>query len=250
MRRILNPLIGVGVLVLVWQAAKWVWGTPKYILPSPADVWRSVGKNWVWLLESSWPTVQEIMLGFGISVAVGVPLAVILATFPKIEDVVYPVLVVTQTVPKVAIAPLFLIWFGFGMTPKILIAFLIAFFPIVVDTVVGLKSVPQDLHDLVASTGASWSRGLRTVSLPHALPSIFGGLKLAITFATIGAIVGEFVGTSEGLGYVIQIANGRLDTALVFAAVIILSVMGLLLFQVVSLIERISIPWHISQRSH
>ena len=133
------------------------------------------------------------------------------------------------------------------MLPKILIAFLISFFPIVIDTSVGLKSVPQDMLDLVASTGGSFWRSLRKVRLPHALPNIFGGLKLAITFATIGAIVGEFVGTSEGLGYVIQIANGRLQTSLVFAAVILLSIMGLLLYNIVVLLEKKLIPWHISQ---
>jgi NitT/TauT family transport system permease protein len=248
MKRLFNVLFGVVLVLAVWQASIWIFDFRSFILPSPADVWSATQRNWTWLLRETWPTLQAILMGFGLSVIMGVPLAILLASSRRLEDLVSPLLVFTQTVPKVAIAPLFLIWFGFGMTPKVLIAFLIAFFPIVIDSTVGLKSVPRDMQDLVSSTGASWGRGLIKARLPYALPHIFSGMKLAITFATIGAIVAEFVGTSEGLGYVIQIANGRLDTPLVFAAVIILSLLGLVLFQLIAWIERLAIPWHQSQQ--
>jgi NitT/TauT family transport system permease protein len=247
MKTLVNVLLGIVFVLVVWQGTIWLFDIQSFILPSPLDVWEATRENWRWLLEESWPTLQAIVLGFGLSVLVGLPLAILLASSRRLEELVNPILVFSQTVPKVAIAPLFLIWFGFGMTPKVVIAFLIAFFPIVVDSTVGLKSVPQDLEDLVASTGTSWRRALTKARLPYALPNIFSGMKLAITFATIGAVVAEFVGTSEGLGYVIQIANGRFNTPLVFAAVIVLSVMGLLLFQLVALAERLAIPWHASQ---
>ena len=247
MNKVIGSVSGVMLILAIWQVAEWIWNFEKYILPSPSEVWHAVQHDWRWLLESSWPTVQEIVLGFGLSVLIGLPLAIMLVASRRLEKLVYPTLVISQTMPMVAIAPLFLIWFGFGMTPKILIACIISFFPVVVASTVGLKSVPDDLHDLVASTGASWWLGLRRVRLLYALPSIFGGLKVAITLATIGAIVGEFVGTSEGLGYVIQFANGKLNTPLVFAAVMLLSAIGLTLFRVVSLIERLAIPWHSSQ---
>lgn len=244
---ITGNLMGIVLFLGSWQLLIWVFGMEKFVLPSPLSVMKIFLENWKMLLESAWPTLQEIVYGFSLSVCVGIPLAVIMVSYRRVEQLISPILIFSQTIPKVAIAPLFVIWFGFGMLPKILIAFLISFFPIVIDTSVGLKSVPQDMLDLVASTGGSFWRSLRKVRLPHALPNIFGGLKLAITFATIGAIVGEFVGTSEGLGYVIQIANGRLQTSLVFAAVILLSIMGLLLYNIVVLLEKKLIPWHISQ---
>ena len=241
---ILGNFIGVILFVAVWQALIWVFDLRKFVLPSPLLVMTSAFSNRGLLARSVWPTLQEIVLGFGLSALVGIPLAIVLVTFKKFEKIISPILIFSQTIPKVAIAPLFVIWFGFGMTPKILIAFLISFFPVVIDTSVGLKSVPSDLKDLAVSTGANYLKCLKKVYIPYALPNIFGGLKLAITFATIGAIVGEFVGTSEGLGYVIQVANGRLQTDLVFAAVILLSFIGLLLFNLVAALERISIPWH------
>lgn len=244
------PAVGFGAVLLVWIASIAMLDVRDFVLPGPLDVFDALVTNRSILLDATWPTLQEILLGFILAIGVAIPLAVALASSRRFSRIVYPVLVVSQTVPKVAIAPLFIVWFGFGMTPKILIAFLIAFFPIVVDTTIGLRAVPIELSDLARSTGGSRTATFFKIRLPYALPNIFGGLKIGITFATIGAIVGEFVGTDQGLGYVIQIANGRLNTALVFAAVLCLSVMGVLLYYLVDFVERISIPWHVSQRPH
>lgn len=247
MKNVYRTTVGLFVIMVIWQLADIVFQFKKFILPSPTEVYAATSKNWTWLLEESIPTLQEITIGFALSVIVGLPIAILLSSSRRLEQYINPILIISQTVPKVAIAPLFVIWFGFGMLPKIVIAFLIAFFPIVVDSTIGLKSVPQDLRDLVASTGASKWRALLSVKIPYAAPSIFGGLKLAMTFSTIGAIVGEFVGTSQGLGYIVIVANGRLDTPLVFSAVILLSIIGLLLYNLVSFLESKIIPWHVSQ---
>jgi NitT/TauT family transport system permease protein len=141
------------------------------------------------------------------------------------------------------------VWFGFGLTSKVIIAFLIAFFPIVVNTSAGMRSVPAEMLDLAHSTQASGFTILRKIRFPFALPNIFTGLKIGVTFAVIGAVVGEFVGSGNGLGYVLMTANGRLETSLLFAAIIVLVVMGLVLFLAVSMLERALIPWHVSQRN-
>lgn len=242
------PAVGFGAVLVVWIGAIAIFDVRDFVLPGPLDVLDALVTNRSILFEATWPTLQEILLGYALAIAVAIPLAVALSSSRRFSRVVYPVLVVSQTVPKVAIAPLFIVWFGFGLTPKIFIAFLIAFFPIVVDTTIGLRAVPIELHDLARSTGGSRNATFFKIRFPYALPNIFGGLKIGITFATIGAIVGEFVGTDQGLGYVIQIANGRLNTALVFAAVLCLSAMGVLLYYLVDFVERISIPWHVSQR--
>jgi NitT/TauT family transport system permease protein len=151
-------------------------------------------------------------------------------------------------VPKVAIAPLFVVWFGFGIIPKIISAFLLGFFPIVVSTVVGFKSVERDMLDLAHSMKATNLQIFMRISLPHALPSIFAGLKVSVTLAVVGAVVGEFVGSNSGIGYLLQIANGNFDLPLMFAALTVLSLIGLLLFAAVDLVERLMIPWHASHR--
>jgi len=160
-----------------------------------------------------------------------------------------PAVVMSQTVPKVAIAPILIIWLGFGMLPKIAITFLIAFFPIVISTAVGLKSVETDMLDLVRSMGSSKLKLLLRVRMPTALPHMFAGLKIAICLAVVGAIVGEFVGSDEGLGYLILVSAGALDGPMTWAALVLLVVMGVLLFATVGWIERLVIPWHVSIRA-
>jgi NitT/TauT family transport system permease protein len=227
------------LLLVAWQVIVVVGEVPRFILPSPTDIVQEMINRADILWKHGLVTLGEIVAGFALSVAIGIPLAVLISYSRVFERTIYPLLVSSQTIPKVAIAPLFIVWFGFGIMPKILITFLIAFFPIVIDTVVGLRSTPQEMFYLVRSMGASPWQTFWKVRLPNALPSIFGGLKVAITLAVVGAIVGEFVGADQGLGYLIQIANGNLDTRLLMGSIVVLALIGIALFLLIEWIERL-----------
>jgi len=233
------PGLTIVALLVVWEVVTIVGQVPVYLLPGPIAIVQEMFDSAESLWRHGLVTLGEILAGFGLSVLVGIPLAVLISYSRAFERTIYPLLVSSQTIPKVAIAPLFIVWFGFGLTPKILITFLIAFFPIVIDTVVGLRSTPIEMHYLVRSMGASPWQAFWKIRLPNALPSIFGGLKVAITLAVVGAIVGEFVGADQGLGYLIQIANGNLDTRLLMAAIVVLAVIGVILFLAIEWLERL-----------
>ncbi|HUZ51884.1 MAG TPA: ABC transporter permease [Streptosporangiaceae bacterium] len=233
---------------MLWQAAVVVFHVPGYLLPAPTTVVTTLLDDRGELLSQSIPTLIETLGGFALSVPVGLGLAVLIVASRPIEKAIYPLLVTSQVVPKVAIAPLFLVWFGLGLLPKILITFLIAFFPIVIESAVGLRSVPVEMLDLARSMGSSRSQVFWRFRFPYALPSIFGGLKVGITLSVIGSIVGEFVGADRGLGYLLTVASGQLDTALVFAAIFVLVVMGVVLYGVIDFAERAVVKWHPSVR--
>ncbi|MCC7276223.1 MAG: ABC transporter permease [Alphaproteobacteria bacterium] len=188
-------------------------------------------------------TLQTTMLGFGVSLAVSLPLAVAITASPAIANAVYPLLVVTQSVPKVALAPILVVVFGAGETSRVLVTFLVAFFPLVISIATGLLAVPPELVELGRSLKATRLQELFRIRLPYAVPFVFSGLKLSITFSVIGAVVGEFVAAERGLGYQILAATAFFRTPIAFGAVIILSAMGIILFQAVVLIERICFPW-------
>jgi len=196
------------------------------------------------LLEESIVTTVEIALGFAMSVAVGIPLALAIFLSPPFARSVYPLLVSSQAVPKVAVAPLFIVWFGLGLVPKVLIAFLIAFFPVVINTAMGLAALEREKIYLARSMGLGPVATFFKIQLPNALPSIFAGLKISITFAVVGAVVGEFVGGQGGLGYLLLIANGNMDTALLFAGIVALTLLGIVLFALIGLVERLMLPPH------
>jgi NitT/TauT family transport system permease protein len=235
--------------VLAWQLATYVFRIPSYLLPSPLAIAIDVAHRWPILLENTWITLIEIMAGFIISVAVGIPLAIVVTYSQTLDRAIYPLIVGSQTIPKVAIAPLLLAWFGFGLAPKVMIVALVAFFPIVVNSVVGLRSAtPQMLH-LARSMGASPIQVFWRFRLPQAMPSIFAGMKLAIVFSVIGAVVAEFVGAGSGLGYLIMIAGADFKIDRQFSAILVLSVLGMLLFWLAGWVERRLLPWHISVRA-
>jgi NitT/TauT family transport system permease protein len=235
--------------VLAWQLATYVFSIPSYLLPSPLAIAIDVAHRWPILLENTWITLIEIMAGFIISVAVGIPLAIVVTYSQTLDRAIYPLIVGSQTIPKVAIAPLLLAWFGFGLAPKVMIVALVAFFPIVVNSVVGLRSAtPQMLH-LARSMGASPIQVFWRFRLPQAMPSIFAGMKLAIVFSVIGAVVAEFVGAGSGLGYLIMIAGADFKIDRQFSAILVLSVLGMLLFWLAGWVERRVLPWHISVRA-
>jgi NitT/TauT family transport system permease protein len=244
----LMPFVGFGALLLVWLFITTVFKIPDYLLPSPVAVVRRVSLEWRILLSQTSYTLIEILAGFLGGILIGIPMAFAVVLSRQVERIVLPMVVASQAIPKVAIAPILVIWLGFGLFPKIVISFLIAFFPILVSTIAGLKSVETEMIDLVRSMGASTTKIMLRVRLPSALPQIFSGLKVAIALAVVGAIVGEFVGADRGLGYLLLTATGALDGTLVWAALLVLIGLGILLFQIVAAIERVAIRWHVSVR--
>ena len=237
------PLAGVAVILIAWQVYTTWFGISRIVLPSPADIfWASV-TNWKLLLRESWPTFLESVLGFGLAVVIGIPFAVCVANSRLLNLTLYPILIATQSIPKVAVAPIILVWFGLGMESKLVIAFLVAFFPIVVDTAAGMRATPPGLLELAKSLRANWLQIFMKVQFPAALPFIFAGSKVAVTLAVIGAVIGEFIGSINGLGNVLLSANSQLDSPLAWAALVWLSAIGILLFGLVVLAERLVMPW-------
>jgi len=245
----LYPTVPFVAVVVAWEGASRGGLIAPYLLPAPSDVVAKLVEARASLLAHTLITAVEIVLSFLVALVVGVALAVAVVYVRPLEKAVYPWIVASQVIPKVAIAPLFIVWFGFGLAPKVIIGFLIAFFPILVDTVIGLRSVEAESIYLMQSMGAGrWLSFLR-LRLPNAAPNIFAGMKVAITLATVGAIVAEFVGANEGLGYILLFANGIVDTKLLFAALTLISLLALALYLVVGALERVVIRWHVSTRS-
>ena len=241
---VVYPTALVIAMLLLWEAVARVFGIPTFLLPPPSLVLASLAAHANLLLANTWITTLEIVFGFGLSIIVGVPLALAIFLWPPFSRMIFPLLVSSQAMPKVAIAPLLLVWFGFGLLPKVLIAFLIAFFPVVINTAVGLASIEREKIYLARSMGLSGTATFFKIRLPNALPSIFGGLKISVTLAVVGAIVGEFVGGDAGLGYLLMVANGSMDTALLFADLLVLTVLGIVFFMLVELAEHLALPPH------
>ncbi|MPT16067.1 MAG: ABC transporter permease [Microbacterium sp.] len=243
-----HPLVFVlAVLALWWVSTSLGW-VPAFIIPSPADTWAAFTDNAAYLAQNTWVTTYETVIGFVIAVVVGVLVAVLMVYSRGLEQTLYPVILFAQVIPKIAIAPLFVVWLGFGAEPKILVAVLMAFFPVVISGLAGLRTVDPEILQLASTMGASRFKTFLKVRLPAALPELLSGLKVAATLAVTGAVVGEFVGANEGLGYVILQANGNLDTAMLFAALIVMSLLGVILFGIIQIAERFLIPWHASKR--
>ena len=246
-------LTAVAVLIavfLLWELGVRAFHVKPVILPPPSAVLADLFSAPGWYLGHAWTTLLVTLAGFALSVVVGVLLAVLIVESRLLEKSIYALIVAMNSVPKVAVAPLFVIWLGTDAEPKIAIAFLIAVFAIVIDTVLGLKSVPPDILDLARSLRGGRLATLWRIRFPCALPSLFAGMKVAISLALVGAIVGEFVSSQRGLGYVILSAQGMFDTARVFAAILVLALMGVALFWVITMLEHLAIPWHASQTEH
>ena len=236
------------ILLFLWEYAVWLFGIKAYLLPPPTLVWSEFLERWRIVAEGAWVTTQEIVGGYLLAIAVSVPLALAVAKSRFVEESVYPIVVFLQIVPKIAIAPLFIIWLGFGYTPKLLIVFLLCFFPIVVSSVAGFKAVDPDIRDFARTTGASGWKMFTKIQLPQALPDIFTGLKVGAALSATAAVVAEFVAADRGLGYLLLQYNGQFETPMVFAIIIVLSLIGLAVYYIVEFVERLVIPWHVSQR--
>lgn len=241
--RIVLPTLTFVALIGLWWLATIVFGWPSYIVPTPLEVAEEIVDRWSFLMSNFWTTLGEALLGFGLAIAIAVPFAVAITYSRVLELTIYPALVALNAVPKIAIAPLLVIWMGFGLGPKIVMVILICFFPIVISTATGLKSTPAELLELSRSLPSSALQEFVRFRFPWSLPYVFVGLKVAIALAVIGAVVGEFVGATDGLGYVIVASGQSADTTLAFAAVVLLSVMSVLLFYGVALVQRVLVPW-------
>jgi NitT/TauT family transport system permease protein len=240
-KRFLRRLIPVATMLiclLVWEAAVRILHIPIYMLPPPSAVAHEVVAQHAYFLKNAIATTWAILLGFALAVIVGVPLATLMVYSKGFSEAINPVLITAQVLPKVALAPLFIVWFGFGLLPKVIMTFLIAFFPIVIDSLTGLMSVRPESLMLIRSMGGSRWQAFWKVRLPTALPSMFAGFKVAMTFAVVGAIVAEFVASDSGLGYVLVEARANLAMVTVFAAITWLIVMGFVFYYMVEFAER------------
>src|SRR5688572_13949352 len=244
----LTPFAGILVFLAIWEAGVAVLKTPVYLLPPPTLVFETFINELPKIAFHGWVTLYEMLLGYALAVVIAVPLAIAITSSDRFDRFTMPTLLFFQVVPKVAIAPLFLVWFGVGALPKVLVAFLISFFPIVIDAAVGLRSMSAEMRDLARSMGASRLQVFAQFRLPTSLPYLFSGLKVAATLAVAGAVVGEFVGADKGLGYLLLVTNSNLETALMFATLFALTFIGLIFFYAVEFLEALLIPWHVTHR--
>jgi len=230
-------------LLAVWEIIVRAAHVPEYLLPAPTQVLADLKTDWVILGPATWVTLREVVIGFVIAAAAGIGLAVVLHLFGPLRRAMYPILIGSQTVPVVVLAPILVILLGYGILPKLVIVGLICFFPIVVNGLDGLRSVDDDFIRMMRTLDATRWGIFRRIEFPAALPLIFSGMRIAATFASIGAVFGEWSGSNSGLGFVMLEATPNLLTARIFAAILILTVISLALFGLVSLVERIAVPW-------
>lgn len=235
---------GLFLLIAILFLSIWEWVVvqgwiPSFILPSPSDIGKSLVENWQLLVEVHLPaTLKEVLIGFALAVSVGILLGVAMHFSRLLEKIIYPFLVISQTIPLIAISPIFIMWFGYSIWSKVAVTFLIAFFPIVVSTYDGLKSSGNEYRELLLTMGASRRAIFKKVQIPMALPAIMSGLKMSVVYCVVGATIGEWLGASEGLGYFSRRMSGNLQADAVFAAIFLLSVLGILLFSLINLIEK------------
>lgn len=239
----LGPTLTFIALIALWELlARWT-RIPDWLLPAPSAIGDALIDWRADLVRHFLVTLYETLVGFGLAIVVSIPLAVAVVSSRMLQNTIYPILLGLQSMPKVAIAPLLALWIGFGALPKIIVVFLVCFFPIIVATATGLTAVPASLMDLIRSLSASQTQTFIKIRFPTAMPHIFVGLKIAITFAVIGAVIGEFVGSEDGLGYLILVSTSQSRTPLAFGALLLLTVMSVVLYYAVELVERFVVPW-------
>jgi len=241
------PVLVFVALIAAWWAAVAILKVPSFLLPPPQDVLPRIWEGRQSLFNHSLITIQEILLGFGLSVVTAIPLGLLIALSPLAKRALYPLLVFIQLVPKIAIAPLFVVWMGFGLTSKVMLTLLLTFFPLLLASIAGFQILDQRLLYLTRSMGATTWQTFRYLRFPAALPVIFGGLKTSATIAATAAIVAEFVGSNNGLGYILLQGTANLDTTLVFAVLFLLTIIGLALNSIVEVVEYLMTPWQRSQ---
>ena len=239
----LPPAVLVVVVLATWELGVAVTGTPAYVLPPPSLVWTAFGEVRPLLGEHIVTTTTEALVGIAVGAAAGVVLAVAVWAVPLFRRLVYPLLVASQTVPMVVLAPLLVLWFGFGLTPKVVVVALIALFPVAISTVAGLVGADDEQIELLRSMGAGRGDILRLVLLPSATPAFFAGLRIAAAYAIAGAVIGEWVGASSGLGLFLTRSQNSFRVDRVFVGVAVIAVLSIALFGIVDLLARLAAPW-------
>jgi NitT/TauT family transport system permease protein len=245
-RPVIMPALMLVLLIALWEIAVRLFDIPEFLLPAPSAILHAVVQQAPNVLHHTRATLFTILSGFTASILIGFPLAIAIASSPLLANALYPLLVLTQSVPKIAIAPLLVIVFGANEVPRVIVTFLVAFFPLVISIAAGLLATPPELVELGRSLKASWLQELFQIRLPSATAFVFSGLKMAITFSVIGAVVGEFVAADRGLGYLITSSTAFFRTPLAFGAVVLLSIIGIVLFQIIVVIERVFFSWSIT----
>ena len=243
LRRVVEPALWFAGLLLLWQALVMVLHVPVFILPAPSNFLFRIATDYQRLLHEGLITTRLVIYGFAAGAIPGVILGYAIANSRLVEQFLYPLVVFIQGLPKITLAPLMLVWFGYSIFPKILLTALITFFPVLVDSVAGFKSVDTRHYYLSRSTGASWWQTFWKIQLPSAAPSIFSGFKITIVVAVTVVIVVEWLNSNNGLGYVVLRAMDNQDTSMIFATLVIASTIGVLLSYAVALLEQIAIPW-------
>jgi len=249
MTRIALAVALIALFVLAWQGVASLDSVDDLTLASPIETVDALRDDWGLLMDNAGVTLVEVVLGLALSVAAGVLFAISMHVLRPVRDAAYPLLVGSQAIPIVVLAPLFVLAFGYGIGPKLAIVALICFFPITVNLLDGLRSVEPELLKLMRSMGASRLRTLRSVELPSALPFLFSGLKVAATVSVIGAVFGEWAGADEGLGRLVLLGNNQLQTPRVYAGIVLLTLMAVALFTLVALGERVACPWNRKEES-
>jgi ABC-type nitrate/sulfonate/bicarbonate transport system permease component len=239
----ISPLLLIAVILGAWEIGVRVSGAPPWLLPAPSDVVRSLAEDWNVLLPNALVTFSEVLIGFACAVVAGVGLGIAVYRSPTLNRALYPIIIASQTIPVPALAPLLLVSLGYGLEPKVVVTALVGFFPIVVNTVEGLRSTDRDVVNLLRSFGASRGKVFRLAEFPSSLPSIFAGARIAVAICVIGAVFGELVGARAGLGYLMVRAIAQFETPRMVAAIVLLSVMSTGLFATVGLVERALLPW-------
>jgi ABC-type nitrate/sulfonate/bicarbonate transport system permease component len=239
----ISPLLLIAVILGAWEIGVRVSGAPPWLLPAPSDVVRSLAEDWNVLLPNALVTFSEVLIGFACAVVAGVGLGIAVYLSPTLNRALYPIIIASQTIPVPALAPLLLVSLGYGLEPKVVVTALVGFFPIVVNTVEGLRSTDRDVVNLLRSFGASRGKVFRLAEFPSSLPSIFAGARIAVAICVIGAVFGELVGARAGLGYLMVRAIAQFETPRMVAAIVLLSVMSTGLFATVGLVERALLPW-------
>ncbi|MFH0178732.1 ABC transporter permease [Streptomyces cacaoi] len=237
------PVLSLFGVIGLWWLATIVFDIDSFLLPSPKDVVEAFFQQPTYLLDQTWVTVVETVEGFLLAIVAGVPIALLIVQSELLERMIYPLLVAVQAIPKIAVAPILVVWMGFGQTPKVVMVFLVCFFPVVISTAAGMKSTPSELVELLRSLNASRTQDFFKLRVQYALPQIFVGLKVAISLAVIGSVIAEFVGASAGLGFVIVQSGANTDTALAFASMGLLSAVSIVLYYGLVLLEKQLVPW-------
>lgn len=238
-----KAVVGIAGLFIAWEVIVFITNPPRFLLVGPSAAFTEIFSRPEYYATNAWVTLQEALAGFVLGTALGVLCGGALHYFPAVRTFLYPALVAIDTIPKVALAPLFIVWFGFGFESKAFVAMAIAFFPLVINTFDGLSSVPHELRELARINRATTWQRLTKIEFIYAIPSIFSGMKISISLAVGGAVVGEFISGSKGLGYVILLANSQVDLASMFAAFIVLACISLTLFYAVDLLSKKLVPW-------